>query len=113
MNAMVDEVDLTRYSIDDLHKLGERIQKEINHKGQAQILDARRKMEEIAEQVAMTPEEVLAYDTRKKAPKEPSKIKYRNPANPEQTWTGRGKRPQWLRDALDQGANLEEFAVVS
>lgn len=26
--------------------------------------------------------------------------KYRNPANPAQTWSGRGKRPRWFSDAL-------------
>lgn len=28
------------------------------------------------------------------------------------TWIGRGKRPQWLRDALAQGKTLEEFLVA-
>lgn len=27
------------------------------------------------------------------------------------TWVGRGKRPQWLRDALAAGRKLEEFAA--
>ncbi len=27
------------------------------------------------------------------------------------TWVGRGKRPQWLRDALAAGKTLEEFAI--
>lgn len=29
--------------------------------------------------------------------------KYRNPANPLQTWAGRGKRPKWFSDALAEG----------
>lgn len=29
--------------------------------------------------------------------------KYRNPANPLQTWAGRGKRPKWFTDALAEG----------
>lgn len=29
--------------------------------------------------------------------------KYRNPANPAQTWTGHGKRPQWFTDAQKRG----------
>lgn len=28
------------------------------------------------------------------------------------TWVGMGKRPQWLRDALDAGKSLQDFAVV-
>jgi len=27
------------------------------------------------------------------------------------TWAGRGKRPNWLREALASGAKLEDFAV--
>ena len=27
------------------------------------------------------------------------------------TWVGRGKRPQWLRDALAAGKSLQDFAV--
>jgi len=27
------------------------------------------------------------------------------------SWVGRGKRPQWLRDALAAGRKIEEFAV--
>ena len=27
------------------------------------------------------------------------------------TWVGRGKRPQWLRDAIASGKQLSDFAV--
>lgn len=46
---------------------------------------------------------------RKAAAKAPAVAKYRNEAG--LTWGGRGKRPQWLRDALAAGKTLEEFAV--
>lgn len=37
--------------------------------------------------------------------------KYRNPANPLETWAGRGKRPRWLAAELDAGKKLEDFAI--
>ncbi|MCD9098031.1 H-NS histone family protein [Luteimonas fraxinea] len=38
--------------------------------------------------------------------------KYRNPAAPDQTWSGRGLKPIWLRDAMAQcGAKLEDFLI--
>lgn len=37
-------------------------------------------------------------------------IKYRG-SEPGQAWVGRGKRPQWLRDALAAGRQLEDFRV--
>jgi DNA-binding protein H-NS len=37
--------------------------------------------------------------------------KYRNPKDPSQTWTGRGRKPNWLVEAVGQGAKLESFEV--
>ena len=38
-------------------------------------------------------------------------VRFRNPSDPSQTWVGRGPRPQWLRDAISNGAKQEDFAV--
>lgn len=46
---------------------------------------------------------------RKAVAKAPAEAKFRNEAG--QTWGGRGKRPQWLRDALAAGKTLADFAV--
>jgi len=37
--------------------------------------------------------------------------KYRNPANPKDTWTGRGKQPRWLAAETAKGRKLEEFLI--
>ena len=37
--------------------------------------------------------------------------KYRNPYNPKQTWTGKGKRPQWFLDAIAEGKSSEDLSV--
>lgn len=36
---------------------------------------------------------------------------YVNPDNPEQVWSGRGRRPGWVRDALAAGRTLEDLAA--
>jgi DNA-binding protein H-NS len=43
--------------------------------------------------------------------KRPVAPKYRNPANHLQTWTGRGKQPHWVRDALAAGKSLTDLAI--
>jgi DNA-binding protein H-NS len=40
-----------------------------------------------------------------------SGAKYRNPKDASQTWTGRGRKPNWLVEALGQGAKLESFEL--
>ena len=36
-------------------------------------------------------------------------VKYRSPEG--ETWTGRGRMPKWLTDAMHHGKNKEDFAV--
>ena len=37
--------------------------------------------------------------------------KYVNPDNPEQTWSGRGRKPGWIAEALEAGKSLADFAI--
>lgn len=37
--------------------------------------------------------------------------KYRNPANAEQTWSGRGKRPRWFNEALKAGKKEKDLLI--
>ena len=37
--------------------------------------------------------------------------KYRNPSNPAETWTGRGKHPRWLAGFVAQGRDVTEFLI--
>ena len=37
--------------------------------------------------------------------------KYRNPANPAETWAGRGQQPRWLAAETNKGRMLEEFLI--
>jgi DNA-binding protein H-NS len=37
--------------------------------------------------------------------------KYRNPADPSQTWAGRGVQPRWFREALAAGRTTEDLLI--
>jgi DNA-binding protein H-NS len=37
--------------------------------------------------------------------------KYRNPAEPSETWAGRGKQPRWLIAQLRSGKKLDDFRI--
>jgi DNA-binding protein H-NS len=43
--------------------------------------------------------------------KEERPVKYRNTEDASQTWTGMGRKPGWLVEALASGKRIEEFAV--
>ncbi|MDG1115800.1 MAG: H-NS histone family protein [Flavimaricola sp.] len=37
--------------------------------------------------------------------------KYRNPENPDQTWSGRGRKPGWINAAESAGRSIADFAI--
>ena len=39
------------------------------------------------------------------------KPKYRNPQDPTETWTGRGRRPRWLEAQIKKGKSLNSFLI--
>lgn len=39
------------------------------------------------------------------------KPKYRNPSNADQTWSGRGRQPAWVKDALASGKSMDDLAI--
>jgi len=60
----------------------------------------------------------LGADAAPNPVKEPSRRQYpavspkfRNPAEPHQTWSGRGKRPHWVTELLDAGLNIQDFQI--
>ncbi|OIS90305.1 H-NS histone family protein [Brucella cytisi] len=36
---------------------------------------------------------------------------YKNPENPWETWSGKGRKPKWVTDALEQGKTLDDLAA--
>jgi DNA-binding protein H-NS len=40
-------------------------------------------------------------------------IKYQNPANLAEKWSGRGVKPKWLQNLLNQGGSLQDFELKS
>ena len=51
-------------------------------------------------------------DGRKKGGKGTVAVKYRDPKNPENTWTGRGRMPRWMAAATTGNkAKKDDFLV--
>ncbi len=55
-------------------------------------------------------DEVLGRNVRGKV-RAKVKPKYRNPADPAQTWSGRGKRPRWYVAAINAGKKEKDLLI--
>ena len=91
------EINLPDMSYDNLEKVKEAVivkQREAREREQAQDLNTVK---------VLVAKHGLKWSDIKPA-KGPSKVapKYRNPENHEQTWSGRGKPPLWIKDVEDR-----------
>jgi len=46
-----------------------------------------------------------------KKPKKPAKAKYANPEDATQTWTGKGRQPNWYRAAVEKGISPAKLEI--
>jgi DNA-binding protein H-NS len=69
----------------------------------------RHEMEQIAKSQGLSLGEILDGGI----PRNPRAmvVKYRDPANPDNTWSGRGRMPKWLSEAVAAGLSKEKFKV--
>ncbi|MEQ3636124.1 H-NS histone family protein [Alcanivorax sp.] len=116
-------INLDELSVEELEKLIKQAESALDKKRKADLKNAQAVLEKMAKTLGVDPQDLLKSSadknkaTRKKAAKKktgvrrPAKVKFRDPNNSGNTWTGRGKRPLWLQDALSKGAKLEDFAV--
>jgi DNA-binding protein H-NS len=105
--------DLERMPLDDLWNLHERIVAILDGK----LVQETRKLEEnlngLNRKFGRTPADApqSAPPQRRPYPKVPQK--YCNPKYPTQTWSGRGKKPRWVKTLMAKGASLEDLRVDS
>ncbi|MDX1654016.1 MAG: H-NS histone family protein [Candidatus Competibacteraceae bacterium] len=77
------------------------------------LKEVRKEMERRAREAGVTLEELFVTKGKRGKGKTRSKgeVAFRNPDDPSQTWSGKGKRPGWLKAKLGQGMDLEDLKV--
>lgn len=110
--AKTGGIDLSKLSIEELQGLARDIEEEIVSRREADRERVLAQMRELAASLGLTLEEVLRQERGRDRAKVPasSTVKFRHPDNPALTWSGRGKRPQWITEWLGAGRTLEELA---
>lgn len=105
--------DINDMNVEQLESLKKKADLLIESKKEQSIADAYEEVLAIAASVGLTIEQLLDYGLKKRkiGVRKPVAPRYRNPENPTETWTGRGKKPRWLVAQLAQGAVLTDFLI--
>lgn len=109
-------IDISRLSEDQLTELLGKAQTEMATREKTRRKDLRREIERriVAEGYRMAdvfPELRDADGSGNGRRKRPAK--FRNPQNPEQTWTGVGRSPKWVQTILgERGIDMAAFKAI-
>ncbi|PWR02915.1 transcriptional regulator [Meridianimarinicoccus roseus] len=102
-------IDVASMSLEELKSLQTKVNRAI------ETYEERRKKEALAIVEAKAREMGYSisdlYSAPRKGAQPPRPAKYRHPENSELTWSGRGRQPQWFKDALEAGAEPEDFLI--
>lgn len=102
--------DLTKMSEKDLAKLSGDIEKELKSREKNKRDSARKAAEQAAKKHGFSLNDLLGA-SKGGARKAAAPAKYRNPADPKQTWSGRGRQPVWYKDAVAAGTDPKSLEI--
>ena len=103
-------LNLNKMSIAELNKLISNAQAAL-----AKKQEVAEKVRKLAHDNGLDISDLMAADkpkkTKAKKPRGKVSPKYKNPANGSETWTGRGRQPHWVADALASGKTLDDLLI--
>jgi DNA-binding protein H-NS len=98
--------ELAQMSLKDLRVLRDRVDEAIATREKTDRADVKAKLAEIASKAGFSVGELFGNSRGGK--RGSAEVKFRNPQNPAETWTGRGRKPKWLAKA---GGDIERFRI--
>jgi DNA-binding protein H-NS len=102
----MDDLTLTEMALDELWALHERVVSILASRLETQKRELEDRLRQLSAAVAP---DLVKEPSRLRSPAVPSK--FRNPAEPHQTWSGRGKRPHWVTELLHAGMSLQDLQI--
>src|ERR1700733_151358 len=100
--------ELKSMSADELWSLHELVSAELARKITAETARLDQRLRQLG-QIAVSHSVNIKNPARRPYPQ--VFPKYRNPAEPSETWAGRGKKPRWLAAQLKSGKQIDDFRI--
>ena len=104
-------IDIKKLNNSQLNDLKRKIDQRQVEMRKTTIATLRDKIADMVKAEGFTMEEVFGGRGRRAVKRGKIPPKYRNPADPNKTWSGRGKRPQWFVAALKAGKKEKDLLI--
>jgi DNA-binding protein H-NS len=117
------EIRLEKLSEAELKKLIRRAETELSHRQVDAKKEAKKRLLSVAKELGFSLSDLLGEGAPRRgrppvlakasegAAKAKLPPKYRNPADANQTWSGHGKRPTWVREHVEAGRDVAELLI--
>lgn len=102
------KIDLQDLTLKELQQLRKNLDAAIISHTEQQKTKAMAALKATAKEFGFTLNELILA---KKTAKRVIAPKYLNPNDPSQTWSGRGRMPEWVKKALEAGKTREDLAI--
>jgi DNA-binding protein H-NS len=103
--------DLSKYSLAQLRALEVQVIDELKTQHFLSISKAREQILHIARNAGLSEKQLRAIKVAKVPKQGDVQAKYRNPEDPKQQWSGRGRQPAWIKAWVASGKSLADASV--
>jgi DNA-binding protein H-NS len=111
-NRTMATPNLEKYTLKELNELSSRIEAELQRRKEAERASLKQRIDELTSKAGLSVQELYGMSKGRGAGRGGKvAIKYMNPENKSETWTGRGRQPRWLAAKLAKGAKLADFTL--
>jgi DNA-binding protein H-NS len=101
---------LEELTFEQLAKLADAIQNQLNAKRREAREQLRQEVMEKVRLLGIDPAELFAFQ-KGRINRSQVKPKYRDTRDPTQTWSGRGRTPKWLQERIAAGENKDVYLI--
>jgi DNA-binding protein H-NS len=106
----VKKLSINAMNVRDLRDLKGRLAAAIDARKETEKDEVKAELSAIAQKRGFDLDELFGKQ-RKNGNGSKVALKYRNPVDSAQTWTGRGRTPLWIKAHADKGTKLDKFLI--
>lgn len=103
-------MDLSKYTPEELQWLKKDIDKELTSRRKMDAKKAQKELKSVAERYGFTLNELVSGQTAKPA-RSKGDVRFRHPQDSNKSWSGRGRKPVWIKEWEASGRILDELRV--